>query len=679
MDETSHEIQKSAATLDSTPDVSPSDVVRAFQTDIAADNAEFMFAPAGISSISAAKDGKPWQGKIEVNRETADTLNRVLKARLARGEKPYFDFHHHEEDASAWPQEFTFRDTPQPGVYVRAEWSGPGAEAVKSKAVRSFSGAFTLDHYAATSSKPAKINGAPLCMGGLVNDPAFKNNRPLWARHINMNESELAKKIEALETEIETLQAANKAENTEVIRAKAKEIRDLEKQKFDAALAESQATIKAMRQEKADAVIQAAQKRGALPAQPAKDSPEEKIVARYRTLIIDDEANAALVENLPTPSALSPSITAGSSPSVRVLKDDYRGVLKAMAEEKDALKRGIMYAREIRPLVSKDGDSWAPVIRGANTLGTLAGILVVQRSLDLLKYSFPELSAVSTDFSAEPANFNQQITTRLRTVPGVVSYDPVAGYADSAVNDSDVNVTINAHRAVQIVYTANDLASTKRLLFPEQEEGMHFALGLDLVTALLANITAANFPGQPGGGVGTLALAVPGKTTATLDQFARPTVIAMKAALNQRGAMGGKRTLLLDELYHSSLEADTTIVGNLINRDSGDAIANSRLPRIAQFDPYEAPYLPSANNLHGFGFRADALALAARLPNDYSTVFPGVTGGGVVQTVTNPDTGMSVMVVMFLDHKLGQTRFRVALMYGTAVGNPLAGQLLTDK
>jgi len=55
---------------------------------------------------------------------------------------------------------------------------------------------------------------------------------------------------------------------------------------------------------------------------------------------------------------------------------------------------------------------------------------------------------------------------------------------------------------VQIVYTANDLASTARKLFPEQEEGMHYAIALNVVNALTALMTPANFTGAAAGNPG---------------------------------------------------------------------------------------------------------------------------------------------------------------------------------
>ena len=713
-------------------EIEDADVIRAFDTAVEGTAkevpTEFMFAPGGVQTISAGTSAGTWRGRVVIDRQTAGTLQTILAGHLAAGQKPYFDFNHDEAEASAWPTEFFWKDGTNPGVYVRCEWSNPGRKAIVGKSYRCFSPAFQLDRYSDTDKSPARITRAPLCMGGLVNNPAFKTNRPIWARHtdsMKRTPEELQAELDRLTAEVETLTAAAKtAENDAVIQAKNKEIETLKAKLTtdhaevvkakDKELETAHATIKAMRKEKADAAIEAAIARGILPAKPAEGSDGAKITAKWRGLIEADSENIPLLLAQPGPAALGERITAGSAPRggrITLGQEDLATVLRAYhknwqadqrivkrlkTDELNELAAPAFYASALRSRLTKPEEALAViraadqlaleerqsglVIQGANSLGSLAGILVVQRSLDLLKYDFPEISRMTTDFSAEPVKYNQAVYTRLRTIPAVTDYNATTGYADSDVTDTDVSVTINQHKAVQIVYTANDLASTQRLLFPEQEEGMHFAMGSNLMSALTALMIPGNFPGLAANTAGAVTpKAVPGTTTIPLDAFARPGVIALKQALNQRGVTGGTRTLLLNELYHGALEADTTIVGNLINRDSGAAIANSRLPMIATFQPFEAPYLPETGNVVGIGFRADAFAIAARLPNDYSTVFPGVTGGGVVQIVTNPDTGMSVMVVMFLDHKLAQTRFRLAWMYGVSVGNPLSAQLLLSK
>ena len=670
---------------------------------------EFMYAPAGQHFVCGDRDGETTMLHVLVDPSTVANLNSALKAHQARGLKPYFDFNHAEAEASAWPTEFCWKDGASPGVYVKCAWSDPGNAAITGKSWRTFSPAIVPDKWMSDEKNPSKIIGSPLIMGGLVNNPAFKKIAPLWAKNKESNPmqktaDELQADLAAAQTEISTLKAAAKILATDgdadVLKAKNKELEDA-----NLKLAAAEKSLKARNGEVAETCVKAAQARGALPLNPGKDSAEDKLICRWRERITLDPSDAELLNAVPGAVQVGGSyLTASRRQEVTLGEEDINRVcvqyIKAMEKDQDLypymtgkgakkfeakLEAPRIYKDAIQARLA-DPKSSDAVMRCANALGTLAGVLVVQRRLDLLKYEFPEINRCTTDFSAEPVDFNQQITTRTTTpqaasryvAPTYVNNAPAGGYVDNSVADTDVIVTINQHGYVQFTFTANDLASTKRLLFPEQEEGMHFSMGYDLVNTLLALVTPAAFPGQPGGGAGTAAMAVPGSTVATPDQMNRQVVIAMKAALNQRGAILGKRTLLLNEQYHAALESDTTIVGNLINKDSGEAIATSRLPKIAQFDPYEAPYLPAANNLVGFGFRQDALVMACRLPNDYSKVFPGVTGGGVTQIVTNPDTGLSVVLTMFIDHRGGSASMRIAYMFGVAVGNPLSGQLLVS-
>jgi len=63
------------------------------------------------------------------------------------------------------------------------------------------------------------------------------------------------------------------------------------------------------------------------------------------------------------------------------------------------------------------------------------------------------------------------------------------------------------------------------------------------------------------------------------------------------------------------------------------------------------------------------------LPNDYTKFAPGVSYGNV-QTVTDPDLGLSVMLVQYVDHTLATGNQRISLMYGTAAGQGLAGMII---
>ncbi len=368
-------------------------------------------------------------------------------------------------------------------------------------------------------------------------------------------------------------------------------------------------------------------------------------------------AGALVLAGLAGNDAVGTRITASG---ISVQADEIGTVLRAYKAEPDPAKRAIIYARSISPAMKVDNDN---LLVAANSLGSLVGDLIVQRSLTLLKYSFPILSRITTDFSAENASFGQNIKTRIRSVPAVTDYDTINGYATSDVTDTDVPVTINAHKAVQIAYTANDLASTRRLLFAEQEEGMQYALGKVFVDALYALLTVGNFANT---------------TVSSIVSTGRPTLLELAKQLNLRGVPMMNRTALLNSYAFAQLAADPTIV-SLATFQRPDLIQQYVLPQIAGFQPVEAPNLPTTVYLSGFAFTPDALVMATRLPNDYTQVFPGATGGGVTSVVTNPDTGISVMLVQFIDHTLGAAKMRVAVMYGVAKGQTNSGQLLTTK
>jgi hypothetical protein len=683
---------------------------------VAAPPPELMWMPGGQHEIQATRGGEPVRVRVVVDPGTATALQRSLRGHLAGSpHKPFFDFDHQGGPAAAWPVEFLWRDAPSAGVFARVEWSAAGRGAITGREYRAFSPTFLIDE-----GDPAHVTGAPLNMGGLVNDPAFRAIQPLWARrspadaadpspHLNpaaftpMNEPSSPTPTPASHTNTAgpggptppaAFSAAGNGSATPAplptppghpgavaITAAAPVQLPMPATDHPAAQAlrvendRLQGELRAARTRDAQAAVQAAIARGALPPQDAA------LQAHWTRLLESDPTHASLLAALPGQPALQTIVPSGQAGSggVAVLSADTRRVIQAYHSAPTPLDRGIIYARDISPrlkqgdelvltaalaLQGQPGTSGAPV-QAANNLGTLVGALVTQRSLELLKFHFPMLSRITTDFSAEHANFNQTISTRIRAVPPVSTYDPVNGYTTANAVTTDISIAINTHNAVQISFNANELASTRRLLFGEQEEGMHYALGKSIVDALYALITAANFP-------------LPAqKTVQALAGFGRPAVVSMARALSLRGVMTLNRSLLLYSDYFAQLAQDPALI-SLAAYQRPELITRYELPDVAGFRPIEAPNLPATGNLTGFAFTPDALCVATRVPNDYTQVFPGASGGGVTSIVTNPDTGFSVMLVEYINHQLGQAVMRVALMYGVALGQTASGQLLTS-
>jgi DNA-directed RNA polymerase subunit RPC12/RpoP len=108
---------------------------------------EFMYMPGGVHTVWLSRAGKPAQVTVNVTPATAVALQAKFDAlqKERAPQRPYFDFEHKEEDASAWPLKFSWKNSPEPGVYVAVEWSKAGKDAVVGKVQRAFSPVFFAD------------------------------------------------------------------------------------------------------------------------------------------------------------------------------------------------------------------------------------------------------------------------------------------------------------------------------------------------------------------------------------------------------------------------------------------------------------------------------------------------------------------------------------------------------
>src|SRR5437867_6592170 len=138
--------------------------------------------PPGRHSITAVKDGEPFEMEIDVNEALARRVAAMLqhyrdKAARAEGDLPFFDFNHNDAEASAHPlQMYWAGDDPrQGGIRARLQWTGAGADAIRRRTFRRFSPEFLTDD-------DKNVIGVGINMGGLVNRAAFRNIQPIWSR-----------------------------------------------------------------------------------------------------------------------------------------------------------------------------------------------------------------------------------------------------------------------------------------------------------------------------------------------------------------------------------------------------------------------------------------------------------------------------------------------------------------
>ncbi|MCW5556614.1 MAG: hypothetical protein KIT22_02030 [Verrucomicrobiae bacterium] len=614
-----------------------------------------MWMPGGVHTIYCTKGNKKVTTTVEVTPATAALAQAELQSYLAAGkQRPFFDFKHEGSGASAWPQEFAWRDD-QPGVWARVEWSNAGRDAVLGKTYRAFSPSFVADE--GSSSKPAQVTRLPFVMGGLVNFPAFLDIEPLWSRnasddlpaHKNMNtttETELAAqraRVTELEGELATLRASATQDNRdEIINAKNGELAETQR-KLDAA----ENLLKARAKRDAETCVKSAVTRGVIPPQ------DTALQAHWAGLIEQDPKNAALLDGMKAPAAVQ--LGRITRPTVETITPDTNDVLRAYSAERDPRKRGELYRRDLDPILAK-GERIAferlpEPFKAANSLGTLVGNIISQRTLATLVSARPLLRDVVTDFSDEQARLGQTIYTRAVSLPTVEDFGATA--TETAV--TDYPVTLSAFKQALFSFTAAEQNSTGRNLVREHSDAMAIAIGNHLVGAVAALITNA-FASQTTG-------AASGKDFSAITTACK--------ALNTAGAPDYGRFAWVNSDFAEALSNDEVMADF---SDKANTSAYARWTNVKGFASItEFPALPAnAIQLIGFTAQRNALLLATRTALDPSALI-GAGYPGTLQVITDPTTGLSVVVNQWVDTSTLAINTRIIVLYGVARGLVGAG------
>lgn len=301
----------------------------------------------------------------------------------------------------------------------------------------------------------------------------------------------------------------------------------------------------------------------------------------------------------------------------------------------------------------------------ANTLGTLASALIVQRALALTFTKRPLLKRFSLDLTGgEVAKLGQVVTSRIKTVPTVTDFSQTP----TDVNLTDVNVTIDKFKQVYVQFTPQQLASTDRDLVEEQAEPMAVAIANYLVDDAATLFSDANYP-DPGNGIPS------GKTVCTVANTAYSTLVAIRKALVKRGVPEGfkKFGMVNSDVYEKLLNDPLCNRAAKVTEMGNDPISTGELTAAGGIAGFEAisefPGLPTTDNMLGAFGSPDAVVLASRIPRDPRSVLPGVNVPFNLGTVTDPGSGFTVMVQEWIGTDLA-ANVRLCFMHGRAKGNP---------
>lgn len=378
-------------------------------------------------------------------------------------------------------------------------------------------------------------------------------------------------------------------------------------------------------------------------------------------------------------------------------------------------------ARDIMRMVSNKALSAADYTDPNNELGTLSGTLVLQRTLPVFSWMFPEFGAMTTDFSDAPGLFKQTETTRIVTQPTVQVYNTTLvapnSYVTSGVpqgfitavegTDTDVSLTLSDYIGVPIAIGNNILASTTRRLFDEQAVLAIKAVAqylASMVTNLFTNIGAApnsansyNYY-QTANGT-TIPIAYPTYSVSS-QTFSMKDLDNLDAAFTSAKVPEDGRFILLNPKFYAQLRGDTRLeflyaasAKDLSDTGAGQFLTEARLPKLSGFAPYKAGYMPNAapqptvtlpnqtptlNNIVGFAGHKAGIIMKARVPQDIRMAVDA-QAPGTITTVTDPDTGISIMLVQFINLQANYAMWRPEVMLGTTVGDNRGGLILTGS
>lgn len=328
----------------------------------------------------------------------------------------------------------------------------------------------------------------------------------------------------------------------------------------------------------------------------------------------------------------------------------------------------------------------------AGNLGTLSGTLVLQRTLPIFAFDYPELLSMYTDFSDTPGLFEQTEATRIIQNLAVQKYDTATDAAGrpkgwdtvSPAVSVDADLTLTDYIAVPIVFGQNILSTTPRKLFDEFAKMAIKAIAGYFTNMMAKLITVANFNAYVAVTAPDAFNVIKVPTAYTnyargLSDFAIIDLDKLSAIFTQNQVPKDDRGILLNPLYYAKLRNDARLEFYFAAAKEDPTLLNQQLPKqLSGFKPYEAPYLPGTNNLAFFPYQKSAIMLKSRLPTDFTQAL-GVMIPGSMTTVTDPDTKISLALVQYVNLTQNFAEWRPEVQLGASIGDNRAGLVGTTQ
>ena len=295
---------------------------------------------------------------------------------------------------------------------------------------------------------------------------------------------------------------------------------------------------------------------------------------------------------------------------------------------------------------------------------TLSTTQILEMVFDAFKVRLPFLvSAFATDFSDERAKLNQTVNARIASLPSVQNYDASTGYKANAAESKslldDVPVTIDQHKHVPIKLDFLDQASTVNQINLLEESTMNcgYVLAKSIADYCLGLVLAANFSES---------------STFTHANSDLDMLADVRKDMNAKGASTMGRFGIVNSDVMTTLTSDSRIASGDYHgqRINGEALGN--LQAIQGFgNIWEYPDMPTnSENLSSFFGTKESVILATRVPSDTNEVAQsmGIPSIASFDTMTDPDTGLTLLGIKWIEQGTFDVYCTVAVMYGAVAG-----------
>lgn len=285
----------------------------------------------------------------------------------------------------------------------------------------------------------------------------------------------------------------------------------------------------------------------------------------------------------------------------------------------------------------------------ANTLTAHQATIIGMEALRVLRRDSVIVKRVRTDYSTEVAQHGKVVT--IPKFGSLTANDKTLGSNVTVQNatSTSVNVTLNKHKEATFIIDDFDRAISRNdLLAGYMNSGMVAIVEAveDDLFALYSGLSTA---------IGTAGTDL----TAAVCRLARKTLTDAKAP------RAGRTLAISTKDVSALLAADSQFLASYNNTSDKTKIEEGIIGRYMGFDVMESQAIPVVAGVpttHNLAWHKDAFALVTR-PLD-SVVPQGM--GAVVQTVTDPDSGLAIRVVLSYNADRLGVQCTVDLLYGVA-------------